>query len=57
MKCVELLTGVEEVPWNKKSREGVIPLMEALKMNKLDIAKVLLRCDLVDDNVEEMWAR
>ena len=64
MECVELLAGVEEVEWNQKDSKGNTLLMDALKMNKLDIAKVLLRCPRVDVTVPdndgqtpEMWAR
>ena len=64
MECVELLAGAEEVPWNQKDRAGDTPLMDALKENKLDIAKVLLQCPRVDVTVAddegqtpEMWAR
>ena len=64
VECVELLAGVEGVPWNEKNNNGNTPLMKALKENKLDIAKVLLQYPRVDVTVPddegqtpEMWAR
>ena len=64
VECVELLVGVEEVPWNQKDNNGNTPLMRALKRNKLVIAKMLLQCPRVDITVvddegqtPEMWAR
>ena len=64
VECVEVLAGVEEVPWNQKDNNGNTPLMRALKRNKLVIAKMLLQCPRVDVTVvddegqtPEMWAR
>ena len=54
---LEVLTKEEEVPWNEKNNAGDTPLTMALKNNRPDMAKVLLKCQWVDATIADNRGR
>ena len=54
---LEVLTEEEEVPWNEKNNAGDTPLTMALKNNRPDMAKVLLKCQWVDATIADNRGR
>ena len=54
---LEVLSKVEEVPWNEKNNAGDTPLTMALKKKRPDVATILLKCQWVDATIADNAGR
>ena len=57
IKGLQLLTSLEDIPWNEKNNAGYTPLTLALKNDIRDTAKVLLKCPWVDATIADNEGR
>ena len=52
-KCVELLTEVKGLDWNQRNMKGETPILIAMRENRTDIVKMMMKCPQVDVSVAD----
>ena len=52
-KCVELLTEVKGLDWNQRNMKGETPILIAMRENRTDIVKKMMKCPQVDVSVAD----
>ena len=52
-KCVELLTEVKALDWNQRNMNGETPILIAMRENRTDIVKKMMKCPQVDVSVAD----
>ena len=54
LKCLELLSGVDEIDWNIPDKNGEKLIMWCVKNKKFQKFKILLKCLVFDLNIQEV---